>query len=353
MADDQQQKTEQATPKRIRDARQKGQVAKSSELTNALLFMAMLLLFYMSRDRFVLAAEEYFITCLRSAGGFAVTDGSAPLLAVNGLVFLARILGPVFLTAILVALVVNLAQVGFLFAPGVLVPKLERISISSGFKRIFSTRGLVELAKALFKIGVVGGILFFLIKARIPQMLVLVEATPGSGYRLVADVALKLITVAGIAYLVMAVLDFFYQRYSYNKQMMMSKTEVKEEYRQTEGDPQVKSWLKRRQRQIAMNRIRQEVPRATVVVTNPVRLAVALRYSEGENAAPVVVAKGAGEVARVIRELAREHDIPVMENRPLARALFQKVDVGREIPAALYQAVAEVLAAVYRLRRVG
>ncbi|MDI6906126.1 MAG: flagellar biosynthesis protein FlhB [Thermoanaerobacterales bacterium] len=348
---DQQQKTEPATPKRIREARQKGQVAKSAELTNAVLFLALLLLFYLSRDRFVLAAEEFFVSYLRGAGEFTVTDAATPLLAVNALHFLAGILGPVFLTAIVVALAVNLAQVGFLFAPAVLVPKLERVSIVSGLKRIFSMRGLVELAKALFKIGVVGGLLFLLIHARIPQMMVLVEATPGSGYRFVADLVLKLMTAAGAAYLLLALLDFAYQRYTYRKQLMMSRTELKEEFRQTEGDPQVRAWIRRRQRQAALNRIRQEVPRATVVVTNPVRLAVALRYVEGESEAPVVVAKGAGEVARIIRELAREHDIPLVENPPVARALFQKVDVGREIPVALYQAVAEILATIYRLRR--
>jgi len=290
---DQQQKTEPATPKRIRDARRKGQVAKSTELTNAVVFLSLLLLFYAFRDRFVLAAEQFFVFCLRAAGEFPVTDAGTPLLAREVLYFLAGILGPVFLAAILVAMAVNLAQVGFLFAPAVLVPKLERISIIAGLKRIFSTRGLMELTKALLKIGAVGGLLCLLIRARIPEMMVLVEATPGSGYRFMADLVLKLMAVAGAAYLVIALLDFAYQRYSYRKQLMMSRTEVKEEFRQTEGDPHVKAWIRRRQRQTALNRIRQEVPRATVVVTNPVHLAVALRYVEGENDAPGVGAKGA------------------------------------------------------------
>ena len=348
---DQQQKTEPATPRRIQEARRKGQVARSHELTGALLLLAVVFLFFLLRDHFVLTMEKLVVEVVRAAGAFQVTDRSVGRLAVAAAVFVARVVGPVFAVALAVALLVNLAQVGFLFAPSVVQPKLERISVVKGLERIFSVRGLVELVKALFKVGVIGGLLAWMIHARLPELVVLVEATPGGGFYLVGNIALTVLAAAGAVYLLMAGADYLYQRHAYRQQLMMTRTELKEELRHTEGDPLVKGWLRKKQRQISLNRIRQEVPRATVVVTNPAHVAVALRYEEGRTGAPVVTAKGANYLAEVIRELARAHNVPVVENPPVARALYRSVDVGQEIPVALYQAVAEILALVYRLKR--
>ncbi|MBO8129172.1 MAG: flagellar biosynthesis protein FlhB [Peptococcaceae bacterium] len=345
---DQQQKTEQPTPRRISEARKKGQVAKSTELQGALLLLVVALFFYCTREHFIWTLERFMRMFLRSFTSYVPTPDNIPHLVLTGGYFLVQVLGPVFVVAVMVALVTGLAQVGFLFAPEVLKPQASRINPAEGFKRIFSTRGLMELAKSLLKISAVGALLFFLIKTRIQELLVLAEATPGAATWLMARFLIIVIGAAGAAYLVIALLDFIYQRHSYHKQMMMSKTELKEELRQTEGDPQVKSWLRRRQREVALNRIKDEVPKATVVVTNPVHLAVALRYEEGDEA-PKVVAKGAGDLAKQIRKLAREHNIPLVENPPVARMLFRLVNVGDTIPTSLYQAVAEILAMVYRL----
>ncbi|MEW5762010.1 MAG: flagellar biosynthesis protein FlhB [Bacillota bacterium] len=348
---DQQQKTEPATPRRIQEARRKGQVARSHELNGAMLLLAVVLLFFLLREHFVLAMEQMVAELVRAAGTFQVDARSVGRLAVAGAVFTLRVLGPVFGLALAVAVLVNLAQVGFLFAPSVLQPKLERISVVKGLERIFSVRGLVELLKALFKVVVIGGLLAWLIHVRLPELLVLVEATPGAGLYVVGNAVLAVLLAAGAVYLGLAGADYLYQRHTYRQQLMMTRTELKEELRHTEGDPLVKSWLRRKQRQISLNRIRQEVPRATVVVTNPAHVAVALRYEEGKTNAPVVTAKGANYLAQRIRELAEQHNVPVVENPPVARALYRSVEVGREIPVALYQAVAEILALVYRLKR--
>lgn len=348
---DQQQKTEPATPRRIQEARRKGQVARSHELTGALLLLVLVFLFYLLRDHFVVALERMYVELVRASGTFEVNDRSVGRLAVALAVFALQITGPVLAVALAVVLLVNLAQVGFIFAPSVLQPRLERISIVKGLERIFSVRGLVELVKALFKIGVIGGLLAWMINARLPELAVLVQSTPGAGFYLVGNVALRVLAVAGAAYLVLAAADYLYQRRTYQQQLMMTRTELKEELRHTEGDPLVKSWLRKKQRQVSLNRIRQEVPRATVVVTNPAHIAVALRYEQEKMRAPVVTAKGANYLAQRIRELAAAHDVPVVENPPVARALYRSVEVGQEIPVALYQAVAEILALVYRLKR--
>ncbi|MCL4439440.1 MAG: EscU/YscU/HrcU family type III secretion system export apparatus switch protein, partial [Firmicutes bacterium] len=167
----------------------------------------------------------------------------------------------------------------------------------------------------------------------------------------IADVIIVVAAAGGGAYLVLALGDYYYQRFDFLKRMRMTKQEIKDEYKQTEGDPQIKGWLRKRQREIVLNRIRQEVPRATVVVTNPIHYAVALKYEEGVTGAPLLVAKGAGDIANRLKGIAADNKVPVIENPPLARALFQQVDIGREIPAELYQSVAEILAMVLRLKR--
>ncbi|MBC7104663.1 MAG: EscU/YscU/HrcU family type III secretion system export apparatus switch protein, partial [Firmicutes bacterium] len=202
--------------------------------------------------------------------------------------------------------------------------------------------------KACFKFGVIGAVVYLALRAELHRFFLLPYMAPGPAFLTVGRVVLGVAAWAGVAYLVLGVVDFLYQRYEYMRTMRMTRFELKEELRQTEGDPLVRARQRERQRQIALNRIRQEVPRATVVITNPVHLAVALRYAE-EMLAPRVVAKGAGLLAEQIRMLAARYRVPVVENPEVARFLFYRVDVGREIPRELYRAVAEILAAVYRL----
>jgi flagellar biosynthetic protein FlhB len=345
-----QQKTEQPTPRRLQEARRKGQVAKSQELTGAVSMAAVLLLFLIGLEWFVLNLQRMFSVYLEGFTRYSVTPENIGYFAWQAIALLFGLTAPVVMVVLLVALLVNFAQVGFLFAPSVLVPKLERLNPVQGLKRIFSGRGLFEFAKATFKIFFIGALCSWLLHVRMEDLMILSATSPGQGLYVVHNVLLLVAGAAAAAYLLIAMLDLVYQRYAHHKSLMMTKSEVKDEYRQTEGDPHLKSWLRKRQREIAMNRIKDEVPRATVVVTNPIHLAVALRYKEGEMSAPVVTAKGAGYLAARIKELAAKHGVPVVEHRDLARYLYRRTQIGAEVPVAVYQAVAEILAMVYRLR---
>jgi flagellar biosynthetic protein FlhB len=345
-----QQKTEQPTPRRLQEARRKGQVPRSQDLTGAVVLAVVLLLFLTGLEWFVLSLQRVFVTYLYNFTSYSITPENMGYFVLQALALLFWVIIPVLLAALLVAIAVNFAQVGFLFAPGVLVPKMERLNPAQGLKRIFSTRGLFEFTKAIFKIVFIGSLCIWLLHSRIEELLVLSATSPGQGIYVLHSVILTVAGAAAAAYLLIAVLDLVYQRHAHHKDLMMTKSEVKDEQRQTEGDPHLKSWLRKRQQEIAMNRIKDEVPRATVVVTNPTHLAVALRYQEGKTDAPLVVAKGAGYLAERIKELAAKHEIPVVENRDLARYLYRRVRVGEEVPVAVYQAVAEILAMIYRLR---
>lgn len=261
------------------------------------------------------------------------------------------LMSPVFLTAVLTGLAVNYLQVGFLFTTEPLAFKLERLNPVEGFKRVASRRSLFELVKAVLKVGVVGFVAFQFIRSRLEELLLVLYLDASGFWHTISSLSLALSLRIGAVFLILAVLDYLYQRYEHQRNLRMTRQEVKEEVKQQEGDPQLRARLRERQRKVAMQRMIQEVPRATVVITNPTELAVALRYREGEENAPVVVAKGAALVARRIRETAEKHGVPLVENRAVARLLYDKVEVGQEIPVELYQAVAEILAIVYSLRR--
>lgn len=261
-------------------------------------------------------------------------------------------LTPFFIVLLGSALAVNLAQTGFVFAPQVLNPSWERLNPVKGLQRIFSLRSLVELAKSLIKVTVVAAVSYLVVKSHLPALLLIFNRAPDAAFATVANAILDVTAVAGGAFLLLSLGDLLYQRWEYIRGLKMTKQEVKEELKHTEGDPLIKSWQRRRQRQIAMNLIRAEVPRATVVITNPVHLAVALRYEEREMDAPCVVAKGAGDLAQKIKEIALEHDVPVVTNPQVARVLYYQVEIGRQIPVGLYHAVAQILALIYNRSRV-
>jgi flagellar biosynthetic protein FlhB len=248
-------------------------------------------------------------------------------------------------------LVINYAQVGFLLSTDSLSPKLENLNPIQGFKKIFSRKALFELAKALFKIILVGAVTYGFIRSRLDSFLSFVYTTPAGLFAGFSREIYNLTLRVGVIFISLAVLDYLYQRYEFMKSMRMTKQEVKEEFKQLEGDPLIKSKLREKQRSMAGRRMMQEVPKATVVVTNPTDIAVALKYSEGETAAPKIVAKGAALIAARIREVAKEHGVPVVENKVVARFLYRHVEIGREIPMELYQAVAEILALVYESKK--
>ncbi|GAB6273919.1 MAG: flagellar biosynthesis protein FlhB [Peptococcaceae bacterium] len=346
-----QEKTEKATPRKIQEARRLGQVAKSADLNSALilLFIAFFLLitkdFYLNRlGRFLAGFFEHFLSAKAS---------ELDLLSIfQGTIFQAFFLFlPFLIIPIVIALGANLLQVGFLFAPGVLVPKGERLNPVSGLQRIFSLRGLVELIKTIFKIIVAGGTTYLLIKNQLPSLIKIFHCSAAGSALVIVNFGTHILLYGALAYLILAIADYLYQRYEHQKSIRMTKQEMKEELRQTEGDPLVKAQIRRRQRSLALNRIQQEVPRATVVITNPVHLAIALQYVEQEMEAPKVTAKGAGELAGQIKKIAQENNVPIVEHKELARFLYYQVEVTEEIPVVLYQMVAEILAHIYRLKK--
>jgi flagellar biosynthetic protein FlhB len=345
------ERTERATPRRRQEARKRGQVPRSADLTSAL----------------VLLAGAFFLPWYAGAAGQTLWDYlerafSGPLprdLTGPDIVALAWASGATVLKLALpilglfaaVGVASTLVQAGFVFAPAVLKPDWRRIDPIAGFQRLFSRRGLFETGKALLKIAIVLAVTYPLIQRDLPRYADLTGAEPAAIAQAIGQSMRDLAVRVGAAYLALAILDYGFQRWDLEQRLRMTRHELKEELRQTEGDPEIKARIRRLQRQMAMRRMMAQVPKATVVVTNPTHLAVALRYEPRSMRAPVVVAKGAGAVAERITAIARQHTIPVLRNQPLAQALYWTVEVGQEIPITLYEAVADIIAYVYRLRR--
>lgn len=283
-------------------------------------------------------------------GPDVLAAGNLSGLTITAVKDLLQLLGPVLATAALAAAASSYLQTGFLFTPSLVAPKLDRINPFSGLQRIFSKRALMEFLKSVIKVVIVSVVAWQFLRANFERLFVILYQNAEETSMIVSSLGLNLAIRVAVAFAVLAAADLMYQRYEYYKSLKMSKQELKEELKEMEGDPQIRARIREIQRKIAMQRMLHEVPSATVVITNPTKLAVALRYREKEDDAPVVVAKGAGVLARRIRELAREHRIPMVENKQVARMLFQQVEVGQAIPVELYQAVAEILAFVYRTK---
>ena len=344
------EKTEKATPKKKQDARKKGQVAKSTDLTNAIVLFAafsILLIFgKQSAMRLFNLGHQVFSDFLL----WNLTLDSIPLLFINLFKEAVLITWPIFLATWLAAFATNLAQVGFLISFESMKFDLNKINPIEGAKRIFSLRTLVEFIKSLLKLTAIIVVASMLLWQQRGTLLRLPEMDILSIISYLASLLVKLgLTIAAV-YLVIAVADLIFQRYDHAKKLRMSKQDVKDEFKKTEGDPLIKHKIKEKQRQIATARMMQDVPKAQVIVTNPTHYAVAIAYEAGKMQVPVVVAKGADYLALKIKEIAKEHRIVIMENKPLARTLYASVEVGQEIPEELFKAVAEVLAYVYRVK---
>jgi flagellar biosynthetic protein FlhB len=260
------------------------------------------------------------------------------------------ILMPLMLFVLVAGITANLLQIGFLFTGEPLVPKLSKLNPIRGIKKLFSLRSLVELVKALFKVLFVGAIAFLLLKGELGNIPSLMQMGVGDILSFIGRVAFKICFYTCLALLILAALDYAYQRWQHEKELKMTKQEVKDELKQREGDPTVKARIKRIQREMSQRRMMEMVPEADVVITNPTTLAIALKYKAEGMIAPKVIAKGAGFIAERIKVIAREKGIPIIENKPLAQTLFKLVGIGDFIPENLYRAVAEILAYVYRLK---
>ena len=345
-----QDKTEPATPRRRQEARKRGQVARSNEANSAIILLISLLTIKYAGPLMLERMGSLTSRYLSSFPKADLTAASVQTGLVQILLDMAVVLGPLLAAVFVAGIVSNAAQVGLVFSGEPLVPQASRLNPIGGIARMFSTRSAVELAKALAKIGIVGYIVYAFVMAEYPTVVGLIGCDPREIASGMGALIYRLLFKAGMALLVIAAIDYAFQRHQNEKQLRMTKEEVKEDYKRSEGDPLVKSKIRQRQRQMAMNRMMQSVPTADVVVTNPTHFAVALKYDSDEMTAPIVVAKGKQLVAQRIKELAAEHGIPMVENVQLARALYKSVEVGDEVPAVLYQAVAEILAYVYRLK---
>lgn len=343
-------RTEQATPQHRQESRRKGQVAKSADVTSGCILLAGLLVIRAtapSMARNLSSTMEHFLGNLSTLP--LTTAGTNTLFAEAALVFM-RVMGPLLGAVAVAALAVNAAQVGLVWSMQPLAPDFNRINPASGLARMFSTRSLVELAKSLLKVAIVGWVVFSFLRDQQGTVISLGTVGRSEAGRIAGDLIWRLCVRACAILLVIAGLDYIYQRLQFEKNIRMTKQQVKEEYKRTEGDPLIKSQFRQRHREMAARRMMQDVPTADVVITNPTRIAVALRYDGKTMAAPVVVAKGQRLMAQRIKDLAREHRVPVVENKPVARALFKTTEIGHPVPVDLYQAVAEILAFIYRLR---
>lgn len=344
------EKTEKATDKKRQDSRRKGQVLKSQDVTSALILVAVFAYLWLAspfmRERFLLFLEHSFTRYL----SIQPLDAAGTMLIYREVIWqLAVVLLPVMLIAVIAGIAGNLLQFGWLFTAEPLKFDLKKIDPIKGFKRIFSIRALVELVKAILKITLIGFVTFIVIWTNIEKVLVLAFKSEWDTLSVVARLTATMGITASLTLLCIAILDYFYQKYDYEKNLRMSKQDLKDEHKNTEGDPLMKSRIKQRQREMAMRRMMQEVPTADVIITNPTHFAIAIQYDEAHMDAPVVVAKGVDFIAQKIKRIAQEHEIVMVENRPLARSLYDQVELDQEVPEQFFKAIAEVLAYVYRI----
>jgi flagellar biosynthetic protein FlhB len=348
--DKDQERTEQASPKRREEARNKGQVAKSPEVASAAILLACTIFFYFGSGGMVERLMDLTSWTLRQSGTTVVS-----LNTINALIWgwtwkLFLVMAPLLLTVVIAGLLANYIQIGFIFSTETLAPKFEKIDPIKGFQRLFALRSLVELVKSLLKMAIVTVVVWFTLKDELQNMIPLMDESLGAILLYTGRISFKILITTCWILIVLAILDYLYQRWEFEKGIRMSHQEVKDEYKQTEGNPVIKSRIRRIQREAARKRMMANVPKADVVITNPTHLAVAIRYDPEKMYAPTVVAKGAGFVAERIREIAAAHGVPVIENKPVAQLLYKTIDVDQAIPEDLYRAVAEILAYVYGLK---
>ena len=350
MADDSaQEKTEQPTPRKREDAKDKGSVAKSQELNSVAVLIAGMLAFKATSGMFAKTIQQFVRTTYHESSFMEITVQSLPGQVIDFMKVLGTIIIPILAIVLVAALISNVAQIGFMVAKKALIPDFKKVSPLSGLKRLFSLRSIVELLKGIIKITILALISYFVITKHQESFLFLPHKSASEIVTLLSSVLLELTFKIALALLVMAAADFAYQKYEYEKGLKMSKQDVKDDNKQSEGNPEIKGRIKSIQMQQARKRMMQDIPEASVVVTNPTHIAVALKYEPNNSSdAPKIIAMGKNKLAERIKEIARENDIPVMENKPLARSLFESCEVGMEIPSAFYQAVAEILSSIYQ-----
>lgn len=345
-----QEKTEQASPKKQEDARKKGQVAKSQELNSAFVMLTALLTIKFVIGDFINIITGVFKAVYNAAGTFEITtELTMPYLEI-GLNVYAKLVAPIAISILVVGVTISYVQVGSVFAIESLTPKFEKINPAKGLKKMFSQRSLVEAAKSIFKVSIVGSIGYLTISSKFGEFILLANKDIAYLIKFLGSMMYDITLNITIALMFLGILDFSYQKWKHGEDLKMTIEEVKEEYKQTEGNPVIKSRIRTIQKEGARRRMLQEVPEADVIITNPTTYAIALKYDIASMTAPMVIAKGIRKVAERIKEIGAENDIPVVENKWLAQTLYKTTAVGEETPFDLYKAVAEVLAYVYKLK---
>lgn len=351
MADDQGEKTEEPSQHRIDEARKKGDVASSKELNSVLILAGTFSTLILSTVYIFDILSEY----IEWLYGLEVTKAYTKELGTQILketFFTAgKAILPVFMTSAILGFLTQVMQIGILYAPDVLQLKFDRINPQNGLKRIFSKKSLVEVIKGLFKFSVVLGITYFIISNNLTTFtgFLHTEAAESLSYGKIFAMKLAMSILIGLG--IVALGDFAWEKYSYKEKLRMTKQQVKEEHKEREGNPEIKQKIRQIQREMASKRMMTDIPKADVIITNPTHISIVVRYDNETMIAPEIIGKGKDHLALRIREIAKEHDIPIVENVPLARALYKTVKVGEGVPRSLYKAVAEILAFVYRLRR--
>lgn len=344
-------RTEEATPRKLREAREKGRVARSVDLSSALVLLGGVLVLKLWGHYTLDALFRFTRGALGNMDARSMSVSDVAAWMGSGGLFMLKAAAPIIGGLIVIAFVGNILQTGFIFSGAPLEFRSDRINPVEGMKRLMSKRGLVRLMASLFKVAVVALVAYFTIRSRFGAYPELINAGMPEILAFIMRCTFVLALRIGIALLALALLDFAYQKWQYRQDMRMTKQEVREELKRMEGDPLTRDRRRRMQRQIAMQRMMHAVPNADVVVTNPTEIAVALWYDSKRMSTPSVVAKGKRLIAQRMRELAEDHDVPIVERKALAQALYRMCDVGDQIPVDLHQAVAEVLAFVHEMSR--
>ena len=350
------EKTEKPTEKKLTDARKEGQVAKSRGISNAFTLIGLFLLLKIAisflGDQFL---GGYADTYNRIPELIKLTDGKIrsgdfSTLLLHMLMRMLIGMAPFLVVGFILSFLADYLQVKWKVTTKPLQPKFSKMNPINGFKRIFSMNSLVELLKAILKIALISYVVYTTIRDKLQVIYLLFHMTLWQGIATAADIAISIGMKVSFVYLIIAALDFAYQKHKFNKDQMMTKQEIKDEYKNAEGDPAIKGKQRQRMQEASRRRMMQDIPKADVVITNPTHFAVAIQYDAEVAAAPVVLAKGEDHLAAKIKEAARENHVEIVENKPLARMLYYNVDIGQQVPPELYQAVAEVLAMVYHMQ---
>ncbi|MFV0502726.1 MAG: flagellar biosynthesis protein FlhB [Lachnospirales bacterium] len=346
------EKTESATPKKREDARKKGQVAKSMEVSTSFSFIIMFFCLSIFAEYMYNGIYSLYTQCMSYIGDINANFDKIFIYKMGIFISLKAILivVPLFAVAMIIGVIANVIQVGWKVSLEPIMPKFSKINPLKGIKRILSLKTLLDTLKNIMKIVIISLTVYATLKKDIETIPAVMYMTLEESTIFFGEVIVRMAIQVGVIYLFIALFDYTVVRLKHEKDLRMSKQDIREEFKQSEGDPQIKGKIKQRMREAAMRRMMNDLPQADVIITNPTHYAVAIKYNKEENPAPILVAKGTDHLAKRIKEKAKEHDVEIVENKPLARALYTSCEIGQSIPPDMYKAVAEVLAYVYKLK---